>query len=66
MTRIALFRTIAEKRVPKRAPMKIALVILLYLSTMFLICLLNPIKNPVLFINQIFTQLKPTHYQKNI
>lgn len=48
ITKILLDRTIAENKVPKRAPIKIILVILRYLSTIFLICLLNPIKKPVL------------------
>jgi len=66
ITRMALLRTIAEKRVPKRAPMKMALVILLSLSTIFLICLLNPIKNPVLLISEICTQQEPKRYQTSI
>lgn len=66
MTRAALLSTIAENRVPKRAPIKIALVYLLSLSTMFLICLLNPIKNPVLLLIEIGTQQELIHYQMNI
>eukprot|EP00919_Chromeraceae_sp_WS-2016_P011527 GHVR01026952.1.p1 GENE.GHVR01026952.1~~GHVR01026952.1.p1 ORF type:complete len:131 (+),score=3.67 GHVR01026952.1:1180-1572(+) len=46
-TKILLSRTIAEKRVPRRARQNIALAILLVEPTIFLHCLTNPIKKPV-------------------
>jgi len=51
MTAILLSNTRAENKVPNKAPIKSALVILLSLSTIFLNCLPKPIRKPVLGMN---------------
>ena len=56
--------TIAEKRVPSKPPKKIILVTRLSLSAMFFICLLKPIKKPVLA-KYPFTQRGQAHFQEN-
>ena len=48
ITKIALWKTKADKTVPRSAPMKMILATLLSVSAIFLICLLKPIKKPVL------------------
>jgi hypothetical protein len=63
ITNTLLSRTNAENKVPNKAPTKMQLVIRLSLSTMFFICLWNPIKNPVLQINLKCTQQGQARFQ---
>lgn len=58
-------KTIAENNVPSNPPKKIILVTRLYLSAMFFICLLKPIKKPVLP-NKTFTQQEQARFPANI